>query len=372
MAEIVTRMALDPANHASLSPVPDDTLGTRVPDGALGYDDWGFRNREIPDKADIVTIGDSQTFGINASVGSDWPGQLEDMSNNEVYNLSAEGYGPVQYYHLFKTKGLKLQPDRVIVGYYIGNDPLDSYEMTYNHKTWSKLRSEDFSAGPDTTLNSSLDLYLSNNASARERNLVSSLKSWLAGKSMLYRLGFHNDNVRNFPDLVQEPAENHIQRASYPSLNIPERNINETFTTVHQSYKMDVHNKKIQEGLRVTFELFKKMKQKSEEMDIEFTVLLIPTKEMVFSHYLFNNDQVKYSGAIDKLLNNERMIREISMKYFMANDIKYIDALPTMQQAIEEDKIYAPSDTNQPNVQGYQLIAKSFYKYLESNQIASK
>lgn len=369
MAEILGRMALQPANHLNLPQVPHDTLGTYIPGGTLGFDEWGFRNASVPEKADIVTIGDSHTIGTNASLGDSWPGQLEKMSGKEVYNLSGLGYGPVQYYHLFKTRGLKLKPDRVIVGFFVGNDLLDSYQMTSQNKYWENLRNSRKPALTDSAGKDPLDQYLADHSSNPKWDLFSRLDSWLAGQSILYRLGFHNDYIQ---ELQKAAPQKNFHRASYPALTVPGKRIKERFQSVRDSYKMNVHNKKIQDGLKVSLRLFKKMQRQSKEKGIKFSVLLIPTKEMVYSHYLFNNDKIKNSEQVDKLLNSERLIREISMRFFRENNINYIDALPSMQQAVDSESLFAPMDKQYPNSRGYHYIAKSFYKYHELNQIANK
>ena len=47
----------------------------------LGYgphDILGFRNYSVPRVADVVTIGDSQTYGNNAFLSGNWPSNLAD------------------------------------------------------------------------------------------------------------------------------------------------------------------------------------------------------------------------------------------------------------------------------------------------------
>ena len=46
--------------------VADDFLDHRVVGHTGGHDAWGFRNRAVPSRADIVCIGDSMTYGVAA------------------------------------------------------------------------------------------------------------------------------------------------------------------------------------------------------------------------------------------------------------------------------------------------------------------
>ena len=58
------------------------------------HDILGFRNRRIPNVADIITIGDSQTYGNNVPPEQNWPGQLQaslGCKSPVMYNMSVGG-----------------------------------------------------------------------------------------------------------------------------------------------------------------------------------------------------------------------------------------------------------------------------------------
>ena len=62
----------------------------------LGPNDvLGFRNRAVPDVADVITIGDSQTYGLNAVLEENWPSQMRRSLPlpTTVYNMSTGGWG---------------------------------------------------------------------------------------------------------------------------------------------------------------------------------------------------------------------------------------------------------------------------------------
>ena len=53
--------------------------------GGVGPNDLlGFRNRSIPNAADVIVIGDSQTYGNNASLEQNWPNQLRSKTQRET------------------------------------------------------------------------------------------------------------------------------------------------------------------------------------------------------------------------------------------------------------------------------------------------
>ncbi len=102
--------------------------------GTLGpHDLLGFRNHAVPRMAELVIIGDSQTYGNNAVLSDNWPNQLARALNrpaDDVYSMAVGGWGAVQYLAMFE-KGLRFQPRVIVIAFYSGNDPLDSFHMAY-------------------------------------------------------------------------------------------------------------------------------------------------------------------------------------------------------------------------------------------------
>jgi len=95
----------------------DPELGVRVAPNSPGHDANGYRNAVARTQADIVALGDSQTWGVNAQAMDAWPQQLEKITNRLVYNMSVGGYGPVQYSQLI-PRALNFSPKVVVVGLY--------------------------------------------------------------------------------------------------------------------------------------------------------------------------------------------------------------------------------------------------------------
>jgi len=105
------------------------------------HDILGFRNTAVPVAADIVTIGDSMTYGNNAFLEQNWPSRMAvnlQRDDINVYNMSTGGWAAVQYLDMF-SHALALQPRVVIVAFYTGNDPLESFQMAYGNEHWAAL-----------------------------------------------------------------------------------------------------------------------------------------------------------------------------------------------------------------------------------------
>lgn len=116
------------------------------------HDLLGFRNDAALRVADLVIIGDSQTYGVNASMALNWPHQLEAALGRQrlasrVYAMAVGGWAAPQYLHVGQISGA-LRPRVIIVAFYAGNDPLESFMHVYGSEQWAQLR-------PDTRLTAS-------------------------------------------------------------------------------------------------------------------------------------------------------------------------------------------------------------------------
>ncbi|MEZ5290879.1 MAG: GDSL-type esterase/lipase family protein [Vicinamibacterales bacterium] len=91
-------------------------------------DGLGFRNAwPWPATADVVTIGDSLTFGYGVADDEAWPSVVRDaIGPRRLINLGLIGASPQQYERLFTTFGARLRPRVVIVGFFARNDFWDT------------------------------------------------------------------------------------------------------------------------------------------------------------------------------------------------------------------------------------------------------
>ena len=95
----------------------------------------GFRDREFvagkPAGAfRIVVIGDSITVGWRVERADAYPSRLEQQFGHagkphvEVYNLGVTGYNSIQEVETLRAKGLRYDPDLVVVGF-VSNDHME-------------------------------------------------------------------------------------------------------------------------------------------------------------------------------------------------------------------------------------------------------
>ena len=102
------------------------------------HDEDSFVAEALPaDALKVLALGDSFTFGMNADVGKGWIDQLEYLLQDErkavVWNTGMPGSGTEQSLRLLENYGPIMQPDVILLGFYLGNDfddnlyPLDKW-----------------------------------------------------------------------------------------------------------------------------------------------------------------------------------------------------------------------------------------------------
>jgi lysophospholipase L1-like esterase len=90
---LLLRVFLNPAEFLQARLVDDPILGYRIAPYTTGHDALGFRNAHVPERVDVVAVGDSQTYGVSATRENSWPQQLGRLLGQSVYNMALGGYG---------------------------------------------------------------------------------------------------------------------------------------------------------------------------------------------------------------------------------------------------------------------------------------
>jgi lysophospholipase L1-like esterase len=126
----------DPYTNIRFKPLQPEDNGTGP------HDILGFRNTGVPNHADVVVLGDSQTYGLGEPFTASWPSQMSSLLQQEdtsVYSMAVGGWGAVQYLDMF-AKAARLGPQTVITAFYTGNDPLETFSTAYGNEHWAMLR----------------------------------------------------------------------------------------------------------------------------------------------------------------------------------------------------------------------------------------
>jgi hypothetical protein len=276
-----------------------------------------------------------------------WPYVLGRITGLKVYNMGLGGYGPNQYFHLL-PRALELKPRLVMVGLYMGDDFENAFLITYGLKYWSRLRALPAEQADVTTWHTQ----------ETPTSLNKALRVWLSRHSVVYQLVFHG------PLLGAIQGEAQIRNAAWLSdaattLSVPEDGILEAFRPKGLLLNLDQDSAKVAEGMRISFVLLKEMKELCRHNGADFLVVVIPTKEMVFSDYLEKRPGMPLADVISKLLLNERKARLKTFDYFRQSGIDFVDTLPALRSA-RGSQLYARTAADMhPNGNGYRVIAEA-------------
>ena len=89
-------------------------------------DEYGFRNHESTTRADIVLLGDSNTYGHGLEIDQTVGYSLERLTGRTVYNLGRQGDSSLQQAYLLTEQISRLQP-QVVLYFFCENDIRDLY-----------------------------------------------------------------------------------------------------------------------------------------------------------------------------------------------------------------------------------------------------
>lgn len=351
--EVLSRFALNPADFLSPRMVKDDVLGITVAPHSSGFDEWGFRNREVPRIADVVTVGDSHTYGNTSKMDDAWPSVVARATKLQVYNLGLGGYGPNQYYHLLTTKGLKLHPKWVVCGIYMGDDFENAFMITYGLDHWASLRKGQWKdINPDIW------------GAAAPPVWGADIRNWLSEHSMVYRLIFHSPV---FAILKEAVRFNQVSEKIDPyatALIVEDQNIREAFRPIGMAERLDKNSGPVQEGMRITFHLLKEMDRACKQAGCTFLTVIIPTKETVFAEYIAKDPHLHLRDALEQVIVNEQSVKKDLVEFLSSEGIAHVDALPALRRSVK-DQLYAQTTRDMhPGKNGYRVIGDTVVEYL--------
>lgn len=341
----------------------DSRLGMRLTPSIRGSDSRGFRNEanNVVQHADIVALGDSVTWGVNArSPRETWPGVLETLTHSRIYNMAVPGYGPVQYAALL-SDALTLTPSTVVVGLYFGNDLYDAYSFTYDQQINPALKNTE---GLDLFSNDTLRPTVTalendwvNNTSFAPMSLntvVANLPSRLA----IARWARANGLMDSVEDRFERDASRAWVAARPVDAALYEHaGVLTAFTLSYRLLAVDLDEPRIAEGLRITRVLLDQMQTQAGQAGTRIVIALLPTKELVYADAM-----VQQTGPLGpkyaRLVGMERRARANILDLCAQRNLECVDTLPTLQDAVTRDEqIYPPNPDGHPGERGYALIA---------------
>ena len=350
------------------STIYDERLGYRPNPDLFGHDRNGFRNPAVPERADLVALGDSQTYGTGVLPAHAWPMQLASLTGWTIYSMAFGGYGPVHSLALMED-ALELQPETIVEAFYAGNDLFDAFNRVYSNGRQSELKSTDpgvLAAVQRREAAESIServnqLFDGGDGTPRFSPLAFVLEhSMLLGLIDAFAVEV-GDGLRATPVLgsVWNAVEWRLSRRAANaepggSELFDDGRYKTIFTPEYRMTGMDLDDPRIAEGHRICLESIRRMKEIASNRDIDFLVLLIPTKELVFKKI-----SVAPSAAYRALVTNEEEMWRRSTRFFETHHIRVVDALPALRDELASGtQPYPMSDSGHPTRDGQAAIAR--------------
>lgn len=290
----------DPITRVRAVPLFPD-IGSYGPNDLLG-----FRNRAIPHSANIVILGDSQTYGNNAIVEQNWPSFMLAGLKSEgatVYNMSVGGWAAPQYLDMF-GKARVFRPEVIIIAFYTGNDPLEGFMQVYGNPYWQGLI-------PDKTL------------TAEDAPKA----AFPAPKEELWTVEF-KDGVKT----VFTPSLRLASNFDHPA--------------VHAGYKIMAEVARILAGV-------------AADLEVKVLFTIIPTKELVYAQKVSTDGlqapQDYQALVVQEKANLDQLARQIQSY----PQVEYVDVLhPLQQHAMQAAMLYPEDENGHPISTGYEVIGR--------------
>ena len=366
----------------------DPLFGCRGNPAHPNHDRWGFHNTEVPERADIVAIGDSHTYGALLSTEQAWPAVLQQLSGAEVYNMGFGGWGPVEYL-LSVDQALSLQPKTIVFGVYFGNDLFDCFRAVYvrgavpefvNPEVVTELAQ--LEAQGDLQSEATRLFWIPPETAVPEaaEGGLGRARFWVAEHCQLYALARLVKNCCS-PAQVQATtfapdSEEAWQYAVRWAAGHPEDcavmdfgEVRTVLTAPYRRVALDLDDPRINEGLNLGCQALSAAAEKCRARGVRPVVVLLPTKELVFSVLALDRVsadshpkevQDPYPGLAE-LVNAELAVRKRLTSYLDEQGIAWIDTLPLLRVCFENPgtQPYPASMDGHPNAIGQRIIART-------------
>jgi hypothetical protein len=357
--------------------VPDDRLGYRLNPKYPGHDSKGFKNPAVPDKAQIIALGDSQTYPTAIEPDQAWPRRLEAMTKETVYSFAVGGYGPVHSLILW-PEAVALHPEIIIEAFYSGNDLFDSFNIVYNRGQLPELKTPDPQLQKNVREAEELEsikmrverMYLMGGENTRyakkpptATRVRLSLKRFLSEHLMIYGLLWRARNI--LTDMIyNDPWENAkafaAAHAEYCQV-FSNGQFKTIFTSEYHLSGLNLEDPRIAEGHQISLRAIRTMAELAAERKIRFIVALIPTKELVFKE-LWSTPSESFSTLTD----NETRFWKMTKHFFEEKGIEYVDVLPALRTQLAEGiQPYHVSSDGHINEHGHLAIAKLMHAQIQ-------
>lgn len=351
------------SRSGNLSPIVEgEELGYRSNLYHPDHDENGFRNEKVPESAAIVALGDSQTYGTGCKREEAWPQQLDLLSGKSIYNMALPGFSPAHSL-IFFEQAVEFKPELIIVAFYAGNDCYDAFNLVYIRNQLHEFKStSEYIAKKVKNLVSDKTIKECTQGFTKRRTELKELsrtRYFLSDNSRLYGfLRLLKRTYRDFRYSVPDSLKKYTNHRKEFCLEFNHESFETVFTPNYRLCALDQNDIRILEGHRIALKAIRTMSERAAYSRIDFTVLLIPTKELVFKN-IFGDDKNDVSNVYFDLIENEEIFWQKTKSFLEMQQIHHIDSLPALRKVLDVgQQPYRTNTDGHPNEVGYHAIAE--------------
>lgn len=348
--------------------IPDESLRHRGNLSFPDHDRQGYRNEQVPSQADVIALGDSQTYGQGVDREQAWPHQLELRTGKSVYNMGISGWGPL-HYRAVLGEGLRLRPKVAVVALYFGNDFYDAYSSAYHSALGNDLRTAADEAeikqleqtAPFDT-NPFPVSAVSSTSSGTLRQFCSAHCKLYAVLRTLARATASNQEFDPF--LKHLDNEQQWEQLDLWARGLPEhmgtfefRHVRTILRAPQRFRAVNLNDPRIVAGLNVTLDVLADMAALCERENCCFLVLLIPSKEYVLAPFVTSPESYR---SFAELVEQETKAKDRVMEELTSRRIPYVDSLPALREFVAhgQESPYFPSLDGHPTAAGHATLGE--------------
>lgn len=304
-------------------------------DGFIGRNYDYFKN---PGIYRMVVAGDSMTEAFQMEESKTYSALIESKSADflgkkvEALNMGMAGIGTQKETYILETKGLKFDPDLLVMAFFVGNDFYDNTKEKVN-------------LGAEFT---------------EFRKLKNNIKLFFRSNSAVWRF------------ILNKKSKN-IFLKSINSKNNPAAAANTAVDPVF----LEEYSTETQDMVQNTEELLLKFKNTADRAGKDNLVLILPSASQVYPHTITNEVKNRPKGDhsfgvgvnFDKKPDSDpEKINKILGDFFKVEKINYIDLLPDFKNSykLNPDKpLYFPVDGHM-NERAHSIVADKVLNYLKN------
>jgi hypothetical protein len=341
VAEVAVRLVAPPRLLPARL-IPDPYLGHLVAPGTAGTDAHGFRNEATPERADVLWVGDSQTWGFDVAIEQTFASIHAARANVRGYQMANGSYGPVQYRELVR-RGLALHPRLVVVVCYLGNDLVDAVDYA-GLEGAADLRSP----GREYRVRDNVEL-----SRVTAPNVTMAIVDAVFASSRV--LDFFGDRVKRLLRggvLDHQPGAVPFVHDRVPTILLPD----------YRAPLVDDRESKVREGLAVSGRCLGSIAALCADAGARCLVVLLPTKEACYAR--FAAESRLQIPSLDALREAGARARHELTTHARAAGLDVIDLEDDLVAALHAGTpVWPPTGDGHLNAAGHVLLAEAVLRH---------